>query len=287
MQPHRTTSPYRKIRRCCIDQLNSHPKSGHRADGLDNRLYSVRLIDTAQICYTYSAVCSSAPPPRGRTPRCGDCVQLVSKCRPPRRLDAAAAELQIFPHHTRGVAERCGGCSRTPARARVRQAARRVQRTRVRELQWGAPCCLTPECYVQWSCATTEPLKKALCWRVQRARRINASLQARLNATAPYARSPNQRTAAMVHATYRLALWRTYGMWAEATVAIQKFGTRVKASSRFSAQSPYVSIANRQTENMMRIASEFGFSPESRSRISTPSEDERDLFSVEHPGGEG
>jgi phage terminase small subunit len=32
-------------------------------------------------------------------------------------------------------------------------------------------------------------------------------------------------------------------------------------------QSPYVSIANRQAEIMMRIASEFGFTPASRSRI--------------------
>jgi hypothetical protein len=32
---------------------------------------------------------------------------------------------------------------------------------------------------------------------------------------------------------------------------------------------PYVSIANRQAEIMMRIASEFGFTPASRSSIST------------------
>jgi P27 family predicted phage terminase small subunit len=79
-----------------------------------------------------------------------------------------------------------------------------------------------------------------------------------------------------------------YGMWAEATEAIQKFGTMVKAPSGFPVQSPYVSIANRQAEIMMRIASEFGFTPASRSRISTPSEDERDLFNVlERPAGEG
>jgi len=79
-----------------------------------------------------------------------------------------------------------------------------------------------------------------------------------------------------------------YGMWAEATEAIQKFGTMVKAPSGFPVQSPYVSIANRQAEIMMRIASEFGFTPASRSRISTPSEDERDLFNVlERPGREG
>jgi len=71
-----------------------------------------------------------------------------------------------------------------------------------------------------------------------------------------------------------------YGMWAEATEAIQKFGTMVKSPSGYPVQSPYVSIANRQAEIMMRIASEFGFTPASRSRISTPSPDEQTLFDI-------
>jgi P27 family predicted phage terminase small subunit len=61
-----------------------------------------------------------------------------------------------------------------------------------------------------------------------------------------------------------------YAMWAAATEAIQKFGTMVKSPTGYPVQSPYVSIANRQAEIMMRIASEFGFTPASRSRISTP-----------------
>lgn len=71
-----------------------------------------------------------------------------------------------------------------------------------------------------------------------------------------------------------------YALWAEATEAIQKFGTMVKSPSGFPIQSPYVSIANRQAEIMMRIASEFGFTPASRSRISTPSEQEPTLFDI-------
>ena len=73
-----------------------------------------------------------------------------------------------------------------------------------------------------------------------------------------------------------------YAMWAEATEAIQKFGTMVKSPSGYPVQSPYVSIANRQAEIMMRIASEFGFTPASRSRISAPGDGEQmpDLFSV-------
>jgi P27 family predicted phage terminase small subunit len=72
-----------------------------------------------------------------------------------------------------------------------------------------------------------------------------------------------------------------YAMWAEATEAIQKFGTMVKSPTGYPVQSPYVSIANRQAEIMMRIASEFGFTPASRSRISAPPDNNvfGDLFS--------
>ena len=69
-----------------------------------------------------------------------------------------------------------------------------------------------------------------------------------------------------------------YALWAEATEAIQKFGAMVKSPHGFPIQSPYVSIANRQAEIMMRIAGEFGFTPASRSRIATPGLKEPDLF---------
>jgi P27 family predicted phage terminase small subunit len=71
-----------------------------------------------------------------------------------------------------------------------------------------------------------------------------------------------------------------YAMWAEATEAIQKFGTMVKSPSGYPQQSPYVAVANRQAELMIRIASEFGFTPASRSRIATLPADERTLFDV-------
>lgn len=69
-----------------------------------------------------------------------------------------------------------------------------------------------------------------------------------------------------------------YALWAEATEAIQKYGTMVKSPSGYPIQSPYVAIANRQAEIMMRIAAEFGFTPASRSRISAPSQAEPTLF---------
>ncbi|MEA2822497.1 MAG: hypothetical protein QOJ86_4501, partial [Bradyrhizobium sp.] len=61
-----------------------------------------------------------------------------------------------------------------------------------------------------------------------------------------------------------------------------------KSPTGYPMQSPYISIANRQAEIMMRIASEFGFTPASRSRISTPPADERNLFDIlERPEKEG
>jgi P27 family predicted phage terminase small subunit len=71
-----------------------------------------------------------------------------------------------------------------------------------------------------------------------------------------------------------------YALWAEATEAIQKYGAMVKSPTGFPMQSPYVAVANRQAEIMMRIASEFGFTPASRSRIATPSPAEPTLFDV-------
>jgi P27 family predicted phage terminase small subunit len=69
-----------------------------------------------------------------------------------------------------------------------------------------------------------------------------------------------------------------YALWAQATEAIQKYGVMIKSPSGYPVQSPYVSVANRQAEIMMRIASEFGFTPASRSRISTNPKAEPTLF---------
>jgi P27 family predicted phage terminase small subunit len=69
-----------------------------------------------------------------------------------------------------------------------------------------------------------------------------------------------------------------YALWSEATEAIQKYGTMVKSPSGYPIHSPYVSIANRQAEMMMRISTEFGFTPASRSRIAAPRPEEPTLF---------
>lgn len=74
---------------------------------------------------------------------------------------------------------------------------------------------------------------------------------------------------------------------------IQKFGTMVKSPTGYPIQSPYLAIANRQAEFMMRVASEFGFTPASRSRISAPPPDQLPLLDLtvdeyeEEPEGGG
>src|ERR1700746_1880796 len=71
-----------------------------------------------------------------------------------------------------------------------------------------------------------------------------------------------------------------YSLWAEAMVQIQKYGTMVKSPTGYPMQSPYLAVANRQAELMMRIASEFGFAPASRSRISAPPPDQLPLLDL-------
>ena len=71
-----------------------------------------------------------------------------------------------------------------------------------------------------------------------------------------------------------------YALWAEAMVQIQKYGTMVKSPTGYPMQSPYLGLANRQAELMMRIATEFGFMPASHSRISTPPPDQLPLLDI-------
>ena len=70
-----------------------------------------------------------------------------------------------------------------------------------------------------------------------------------------------------------------YGLWVEAIEATNKYVVMIKSPHGFPMQSPYIPLANRQAEIMMRIASEFGFTPASRSRIRAEPKGEQDLFS--------
>src|SRR3984893_473053 len=63
------------------------------------------------------------------------------------------------------------------------------------------------------------------------------------------------------------AYCNAYALWIEATEAVQKYGAMIKSPNGYPTQSPYLATVNRQAEIMMLIASEFGFTPASRSRI--------------------
>ena len=78
-------------------------------------------------------------------------------------------------------------------------------------------------------------------------------------------------------------LCNAYGLWVESIEATNKYGVMVKSPRGFPTQSPCIALTNRQAEIMLRIASEFGFTPASRSRIRAVTEgEELDLFSVEN-----
>jgi P27 family predicted phage terminase small subunit len=63
------------------------------------------------------------------------------------------------------------------------------------------------------------------------------------------------------------AYCNAYALWIEATEAVQKYGAMIKSPNGYPTQSPYLATVNRQADTMVRIASEFGFTPASRSRI--------------------
>jgi P27 family predicted phage terminase small subunit len=58
-----------------------------------------------------------------------------------------------------------------------------------------------------------------------------------------------------------------YGLTMEAAEMVHKHGAMIKSPNGFPMQSPYLSHLNQQVATMMRIATEFGFTPASRSRI--------------------
>jgi len=58
-----------------------------------------------------------------------------------------------------------------------------------------------------------------------------------------------------------------YERWADAEDKIRRFGTVVKSPRNFPLQSPYLAIANKAMEQMMKILVEFGATPSARSRV--------------------
>jgi P27 family predicted phage terminase small subunit len=63
------------------------------------------------------------------------------------------------------------------------------------------------------------------------------------------------------------AYCQAHAMWTEAVASIARYGTMVKSPNGYPMQSPYVAVANKQVDIMVRIAAELGMTPSSRTRI--------------------
>jgi len=83
------------------------------------------------------------------------------------------------------------------------------------------------------------------------------------------------------------AYCNAFALWLEATEAVQKYGAMIKSPNGYPTQSPYLSTVNRQAEIMLRIASEFGFTPASRSRIFSYSKSNSLLLDAEKEPDDG
>lgn len=66
---------------------------------------------------------------------------------------------------------------------------------------------------------------------------------------------------------------QAWARWQEAEQAIDKYGTVLKTPQGFVQTSPYVTQARNALETMRRFASDFGFSPSARSRVSSGAEE--------------
>jgi P27 family predicted phage terminase small subunit len=78
--------------------------------------------------------------------------------------------------------------------------------------------------------------------------------------------------------------------WVQANAALQTYGSVLKSPSGFPVQSPYVSIASKAAETILRISTEYGFTPNSRQRLPRPRKDDNsdflDLPSIEDWGAD-
>lgn len=74
------------------------------------------------------------------------------------------------------------------------------------------------------------------------------------------------------------AYCQAHALWVEAVSSIERYGTMVKSPNGYPMQSPYVAVANKQVDIMVRIASEFGMTPSSRTRIRVGDQTPQDPF---------
>ena len=62
--------------------------------------------------------------------------------------------------------------------------------------------------------------------------------------------------------------------------SIQRYGAMVKSPNGYPMQSPYVAVANRPVDIMVRIAAELGMTPSFRTRIQVGPKTPEDFFEV-------
>jgi P27 family predicted phage terminase small subunit len=74
------------------------------------------------------------------------------------------------------------------------------------------------------------------------------------------------------------AYCQAHALWVEAVSSIERYGTMVKSPNGYPMQSPYVAVANKQVDIMVRIAAEFGMTPSSRTRIRVGEKTPEDPF---------
>lgn len=76
------------------------------------------------------------------------------------------------------------------------------------------------------------------------------------------------------------AYCQAYGRWVEAEMEIEKRGAVMETPSGYMQQSPWVSMANKSMEQMIRAARELGLTPASRSaiKVEKPQESLADLL---------
>jgi len=72
-------------------------------------------------------------------------------------------------------------------------------------------------------------------------------------------------------------LCTAWGRWVQAEQEIRKYGPIVKApKTGVPMQNPWLSVANKAMEQMMKVLPEFGMTPASRSRIHAEAPEEKD-----------
>lgn len=67
-----------------------------------------------------------------------------------------------------------------------------------------------------------------------------------------------------------------YALWRQANEYIKEEGILVNAPSGYPMQAPYVAVLNKQVDIMVKLASEFGMTPASRTKIKTEKTQEDD-----------